>query len=194
VQFTKSGETPPGSRETVLEYQSTAGEARRQTNRKDSTMKPLIAALALFACAGTALAEDVTVITELYAAMEAQPYDADAMAAKFTDTYVDHNRAPGLAPPDASDKQWITGLIGALNSGFPDGKRTLNLVETLSDGRVIVQFTFDGTNTGSFFGGPATGKVVHFNGFDLFRIEDGLIAEQWHVEEVAALNAQLSAP
>ena len=155
----------------------------------------LAAAFAMLACVGTAIADETTdVIKTLYATMEAQPYDAAAMEAKFADTYVDHNRVPGLAPPEASDKQWITGLILALNTGFPDGKRILNMVETLSDGRVIVHFTFTGTNTGSFFGGPATGKPVQFNGFDLFRLENGQIAEQWHVEEIAALTAQLSAP
>jgi SnoaL-like polyketide cyclase len=151
-------------------------------------------ALALTLASPTFADPSTDLITGLYAAMEAQPYDAAALEAKFSDTYVDHNRAPGLAPPEASDKQWITGLISALNTGFPDGSRTLNLVETLPDGRVIVHFTFVGTNTGSFFGGPATGKPVQFNGFDLFRLENGLIAEQWHVEEVAALTAQLSAP
>lgn len=86
----------------------------------------------------------------------------------------------------------ITGLVEALNVGTPDGKRTLNAIEKLSDGRVMVHFTFDGTQTGAFYGMPASNRKVHFNGFDLFRIANNQVTEQWHVEEVAVITAQLS--
>jgi predicted SnoaL-like aldol condensation-catalyzing enzyme len=148
-------------------------------------------AIALMLTGSPALAGDAaSLIPSIYAAMEAQPLDKAALGALFADSYIDHNRA---APPGAgSDKDAILGLIDQLNTGMPDGKRTMNAVETLSDGRVMVHFTFDGINTGQFFGMAASGNKVHFNGFDLFRIKDGQVAEQWHVEEVAALQAQLA--
>ncbi|MEO8530824.1 MAG: ester cyclase [Deltaproteobacteria bacterium] len=129
-------------------------------------------------------------VTDLYAAMEVQPYDADAMAANYADDYMDHNRPPG--PPEASDKQIILGIIGELNTAMPNGRRTLNFIEPISDGRVVIHFTFDGTFSAPFYGMPPNGHAVHFNGVDIFRLQDGQVAEQWHIEEIAALMAQLS--
>ncbi|GHC54361.1 ester cyclase [Neogemmobacter tilapiae] len=125
----------------------------------------------------------------LYATMQAQPFDPAALSALYAEDYTDHDRIPG--PPEASDRDLILGLVAALNTGLPDGKRQLNTVETLSDGRIMVHFTFTGTQTGPFLNYPPAGKPVEFDGVDIFRLHDGRITEQWHVEEVAALMAQL---
>lgn len=125
----------------------------------------------------------------LYATMQAQPFDPAALSALYAENYTDHDRIPG--PPKASDRDLILGLVAALNAGLPDGKRQLNAVETLSDGRILVHFTFTGTQTGPFLNYPPTAKPVQFDGIDIFRLADGQIVEQWHVEEVAALMAQL---
>jgi predicted SnoaL-like aldol condensation-catalyzing enzyme len=125
----------------------------------------------------------------LYATMQAQPFDPAALSALYAETYTDHDRIPG--PPEASDRDLILGLVAALNTGLPDGKRQLNAVEALSDGRILVHFTFTGTQTGPFLNYPPAGKPVQFDGVDIFRVTDGKITDQWHIEEVAALMAQL---
>jgi predicted ester cyclase len=44
---------------------------------------------------------------------------------------------------------------------------------------VLIRWTNSGTNTGSLFGNPPTGKPYIATGFDLFRISDGKIMELW---------------
>jgi predicted SnoaL-like aldol condensation-catalyzing enzyme len=47
------------------------------------------------------------------------------------------------------------------------------------DDKVLIRWTNSGTNTGSLFGDPPTGKPYIATGFDLFRISNGKIAEMW---------------
>ena len=67
-----------------------------------------------------------------------------------------------------------------LRDAFPDAKWTLE--ELLSDGnKVIGRWTFRGTQRGAFFNIPASGKVVTYPILAIYRIEDSLIAEDWHI-------------
>jgi predicted ester cyclase len=143
------------------------------------------------ATVGVTADDNIDLVRALYAKMDAQPFNRAALAVYYDDAFVDNNR-PG-APPEASDKQAIVGLIEAVALGMPDGKRTLNTVEALGPDKVVVYFTFTGTQTGQFLDYPPSDKSVTFNGIDIFRIAGGRIAEQWHVEEVINLIGQLSA-
>lgn len=49
--------------------------------------------------------------------------------------------------------------------------------------RVAVRYTLYGTHTGDFYGVRATGKTIRVSGIEIFRIEDGKIAEFWHFGE-----------
>ena len=61
---------------------------------------------------------------------------------------------------------------------YPDGQVTLD--EIVAEGeRVIVLWTFSGTQRGAFLGIPPTHKHVTFSGFNIFRIENGKLAEAW---------------
>lgn len=122
--------------------------------------------------------------------------DGDAplseVGAMITDDYVDNDRNP-MAPAELSDKQVIMGLFSELRAGFPDMVHALNIIEPIGEDRAVVYWTFTGTHSGPFFGVPASGNAVSINGVDILRIEDGVITEQWHVEELMALFQQIGA-
>ncbi|MCV9999372.1 ester cyclase [Pararhizobium sp. YC-54] len=46
--------------------------------------------------------------------------------------------------------------------------------------RVVVRYTMYGTHTGDFHGIKPTGIAVKVSGIEIFRIDDGKIAEFWH--------------
>jgi steroid delta-isomerase-like uncharacterized protein len=71
-------------------------------------------------------------------------------------------------------KKYASAVITAV----PD--RKLEHHDILSKGdKVMIRWTNSGTNTGSFFGNPPTGKRYVVTGFDLFRISNGKIKELW---------------
>ena len=54
--------------------------------------------------------------------------------------------------------------------------------------RVAVRYTLHATHTGDFYGVKATGKTIKISGIEIFRIEDGKIAEFWHFGEPIRLD------
>lgn len=67
-----------------------------------------------------------------------------------------------------------------VRKAFPDAEWTLE--EVLSDGdRVIGRWSFRGTQNGPFFNIPPSGKEVTYPILAIYRIEDGMIAEDWHI-------------
>lgn len=70
------------------------------------------------------------------------------------------------------------GLATALKTAFPDVQITHH--ETLVAGeRVAIRWSAEATHGGDYFGTPASGKRVRFEGLDLFHVRDGKIAECW---------------
>jgi steroid delta-isomerase-like uncharacterized protein len=49
------------------------------------------------------------------------------------------------------------------------------------DDRVMVRWTFRGTQQGEYLGIPPTGKPLTFSGIYIFRVSDGKIAEVWNL-------------
>ncbi len=58
---------------------------------------------------------------------------------------------------------------------------------------VWVHGTYNGTHSKDWLGVPATGKIYAFDAVDIFRIEDGKLAEHWDVIDGYALFSQLGA-
>jgi predicted SnoaL-like aldol condensation-catalyzing enzyme len=71
-------------------------------------------------------------------------------------------------------KKYASAIIAAV----PDRKLIHEDILTKGD-KVLIRWTNSGTNTGSLFGNPPTGKSYVATGFDLFRISNGKIAEMW---------------
>lgn len=132
----------------------------------------------------------LTVAAKFYAAADERPFDSSTVERLLADDFVDNHRPE--SDPVLSDKVVIVGLFAALASGFPDGRHEVYLLERVGPDKVLAYWTFTGTNTGSFFGAPATGGEVKIDGTDLLRIRRGKIVEQWHIEQLQKLSQQLS--
>ncbi len=82
------------------------------------------------------------------------------------------------------------GFVEAMHNAFPNLKYTLN--DTIIEGdKVVTRWTAAGTNSGDFFGMPATNKNVTMLGITIFRIRDGRIANLWDVWDQNGLMQQL---
>lgn len=131
-----------------------------------------------------------SIVRQYYRTIEMQPFDETTVSGFFAETY--QNYPPRQAPSGVSVKRATLGLLKMLSQAFPDARRNLIIVEPLSTDRVLAYFSFSGTHTGQFFGYLPTGKKVSFIGVDIFRIEDGVFVENWHVEDISTLLEQIS--
>ena len=131
------------------------------------------------------------VVAEFYRRWDERPVDAARIGEMISADYVDHHRPE--APPEATDRDVIVGLAVELATGFPDGRHEIFVQEPVGDDRVLVYWTFTGTQTGTLFGAPATGAAVTMDGTDLIRVRGGLIVEQWHIEQLQRMFGQIAA-
>lgn len=91
--------------------------------------------------------------------------------------YVRHDPNPLL---ENVGREEYKEAFSRLRAAFPDAQWTIE--ELLSDGdRVIGRWTFRGTQDGPFFNLPPSGREVTYPILAIYRIEDGMIAEDWHI-------------
>jgi steroid delta-isomerase-like uncharacterized protein len=107
----------------------------------------------------------------------------------FAEDYRHHDPAnPDPRPMIGSQavKDHLTSLKGA----FPD--LVFDVEDTISDGdQIIVRWTARGTNTGDYFGMPATGKSIEITGMNTWRTRDGKAIEGWVNRDDMGLLQQL---
>jgi steroid delta-isomerase-like uncharacterized protein len=86
----------------------------------------------------------------------------------------------------AGFREFYSGISG----GFPD--YDIHVDEIVAEGsKVVLRFTFRGTNTGDYFGIPSTGKPVTIRFVEIFTVRGDQIAEIWHVANVLDVMQQL---
>ena len=101
--------------------------------------------------------------------------------------FVSHN-APGASVPGAES---VKATVTMTRARFPD--RRYELQDVLAEGdRVAVRWTMRGTNTGDHPGAPpATGRPVVVSGYAFYRLEGGLLREQWAAVDRLDIQQQL---
>jgi len=84
----------------------------------------------------------------------------------------------------------VKRTASVLRSAFPDFSLTIQ--DLVVDGdKVWARQRGGGTNTGSFFGHPPTGKTAYIEVFDVARFEDGRVVEDWGVPDQLGMLATL---
>jgi steroid delta-isomerase-like uncharacterized protein len=78
-----------------------------------------------------------------------------------------------------------------MKRAFPDLEAHIDDVVAAGD-RVAVRVSFHATHAGEFLGIPATGRTVNYVSHEFYRVEDGMIAEEWICSDMASLFRQLS--
>jgi len=83
-------------------------------------------------------------------------------------------------------------FVTSLRTAFPDVCFTVER-EIAEESKAAIRWTQRGTQKGSLFGIPPTGKVVTDQGINIFHITDGKIEGVWLVEDTEGVMQQLGA-
>ena len=107
----------------------------------------------------------------------------------FAEDYVRHDLRPTEALPGPTGQEKIAADF---RKAFPDLRMELDLI--LGEGDLVAaRWTAEGTNTGPWAGRPPTGKHARFSGVNIFRFQDGKVAELWNHRDDLGLMQQLGA-
>ncbi|HDR8859299.1 TPA: ester cyclase [Burkholderia territorii] len=105
-----------------------------------------------------------------------------ALAADFLDRTLPAGREQGVAGPLAASR--------TMRAAIPDLHCDIEQMIVAGD-RVVVHLHFRGHFTGRFNGTTGSGQAVDFIATDIYRIDHGRIAENWHIEDNLTLMRQL---
>lgn len=99
-----------------------------------------------------------------------------ALAANFTDRTLPAGRPQGPKGPIEASR--------GFRAAVPDLKASLDEVVAAGD-RVVVRLHFTGTFTGKMGKVQGKGQKVDFQAMDLYKVVDGKISDNWHLEDIA---------
>lgn len=85
---------------------------------------------------------------------------------------------------------WLQGFE-MMKRAFPDLEAQVDDLVASGD-LVAVRVSLRGTHDGEFQGMPATGRPIHYVSHEFYRVEDGVIAEEWICSDMSSLFRQLS--
>jgi predicted ester cyclase len=135
--------------------------------------------------AGSPSAAQVVLTARRYAAFwntGDEAYARLALSPDFVDRTLPDGRPQGPSGPLAASKGFRTAV--------PDLSAEIDDLVVSGD-RAAVHLHFRGHFTGQFQNLKGTGQTVDFQAFDLYRLEDGRIVENWHLEDNLTLLKQL---
>jgi steroid delta-isomerase-like uncharacterized protein len=111
--------------------------------------------------------------------------DLDALDELAAPDYVEHDPLPG----QGTGRDGLKDRVRMLRSAFG---QQFTLEDVIAEGdKVAVRWTGSGKHEGEFMAIPPTGKSFTIAGIDIHRIQDGAMAEHWHVVDQLSLLQQL---
>lgn len=115
--------------------------------------------------------------------------DLDDLGAVVSPDYVLHD--PAL-PEDVRGLEGLRELVEMYRSAISDLELTID--HQLADGDyVATRYTFCGTHAGDIMGTPATGRDVTVAGLLISRFQNGMVAEEWEVQDTFGMLRQIGA-
>jgi predicted ester cyclase len=105
-----------------------------------------------------------------------------ALAPNFVDNTLPTGRPQGLAGPLAASK--------LIRLAIPDIRCEIEQMIVAGD-RVVAHLHFRGHLTGRFGRIQGQGQTIDFIATDIYRVADGRVAENWHIEDNLTLQRQL---
>ena len=97
--------------------------------------------------------------------------------------------------PNGLEDANLAGFLGfnaGFRAAFPDAAFTFTH-EVGEGGLVFLRYTATGTHKAEFFGVPATGKKVAWEGAVIRRVDGGKATEEWNAPDITGLLSQLTA-
>ena len=105
-----------------------------------------------------------------------------ALAPNFIDNTLPPGRPQGLTGPLAASK--------VIRAAIPDMGCEIEQMIVAGD-RVVAHLRFHGHFTGRFGRIQGQGQTINFIATDIYRVVDGRVAENWHIEDNLTLQQQL---
>ena len=131
------------------------------------------------------VAEPIILAARRYAAFwntgEAR-YAEAALAQNFVDRTLPSGR-----------RQGVKGVLEAskdFRAAIPDLKAKIEELLVVHD-RAVVRYSFTGHFTGSFKDLKGNGRDISFRAVDIYRVQNGQITDNWHLEDNLSLMQQL---
>lgn len=107
-----------------------------------------------------------------------------ALATGFIDRTLPAGRAQGITGPLEASK--------AFRAAVPDLSVSVEHLLVVGD-RAVVRLRFNGRFTGVFGEQKGQGQKIDFRAVDMYRVRDGFITDNWHLEDYQTLFSQLAA-
>ncbi len=105
----------------------------------------------------------------------------------IADGLVEHQ---DFGPSHAPGPEGVKAVISSLHRAFPDFR--LTIADLVAAGDVVwIRNVGTGTNNGSYFGHPPTGRPMRVEVFDVLRVVDGRVTEHWGVPDRLGALLQL---
>ena len=105
--------------------------------------------------------------------------NAAAATEFFAPTYVAH-----LTDQDLHGLRFVRGFVNELRRSFPDLRVEVDVLVSAGD-RIAWQRTHRATHQSDFKGFPASGRAIVWRDMVVTRFEDGRIAEDWIISDLA---------
>jgi steroid delta-isomerase-like uncharacterized protein len=113
-----------------------------------------------------------------------QKHDFSRLDEIMRDDYIQHNE--DTPQGKAGFKEFFEQMFRAM----PDFSYTIKKIVAEGD-TVMMYSTTTATHSGEWLGNPPTGNKLNFDVVDIFRIENGKIAEHWDVADTLKLFTQV---
>jgi steroid delta-isomerase-like uncharacterized protein len=111
-------------------------------------------------------------------------YAEAALASDFFDRTLPSGRAQGLRGVLEASKNF--------RAAIPDLRAEMEELLVVED-RAVVRYVFTGHFTGTFKTLKGDGREISFRAVDIYRVANGQISENWHLEDNLSLMQQLGA-
>ena len=124
-------------------------------------------------------------LIEAFCATVFNGHDLSGLSQCMRDDYIQHN------PDCPQGKAGFTEFFQVIFKAMPDFKYSIKQI--IAEGNLVWMYCrVSGTHTGGeWLGVPPSGNRLDFDAVDMFRIQDGMIAEHWDVADTYQLFGQL---
>jgi len=95
--------------------------------------------------------------------------------------------------PPSGRPQGLKGVLEAsknFRAAIPDLRAEIEELLVVND-RAVVRYTFTGHFSGSFKDLKGDGREISFRAVDIYRVQNGQISDNWHLEDNLSLMQQL---
>lgn len=103
------------------------------------------------------------------------------------------NHGAGIPPELAKGPEGAKHFAQAIRTGFGNDVKISHDEVIVQGDRVVIRWTSWGTHKGDLLGNPATDKPVKITGIDIFRVQNGKLAELWQNWDQLQMLQQIGA-